>query len=412
MISPPLSLYVHLPWCARKCPYCDFNSHEITAGQFPEKAYVDAMIRDLEFSAPQCQDREIISIFFGGGTPSLVSANAIGAILDAADANLALANHAEITLEANPGVADCRRFTDYRLAGVNRISIGVQSFDDDKLASLGRIHTGAEAAAAVESATRAGFSNVNLDLMYGLPGQTPGEALSDLEQAIRFDPGHVSWYQLTLEPNTVFYSRPPPLPGDEMIWQMQTGGQDCLARRRYRQYEVSAYCREERECLHNLNYWQFGDYLGIGAGAHGKITDQTREIITRQSRLRVPASYIRHAGSASVIAGHRQLAETDLILEFMLNALRLKDGVSWRCFRERTGLSKDLIHARVESARHDGLLEDTHGMIKPTEKGSRYLDDLLQYFMLEEIVRKSPNVMGYSPHGEAPPESNRARDLF
>ena len=275
MISPPLSLYIHLPWCVRKCPYCDFNSHEIKDGSFPEKEYVDAVIRDLEFTAGQFRGRDIISIFFGGGTPSVMSANGIGSILEAVDAISSLSADTEITLEANPGTTDSRRFAGYRRLGVNRISIGAQSFSDDKLAAIGRIHNGSDAVSAVETAVGAGFSNINIDLMYGLPGQTVEDALSDLVRAVSLEPTHISWYQLTIEPNTVFYSRPPLLPDDDLTWQMQTCGQDYLAQRRYRQYEVSAWSRENHECRHNLNYWQFGDYIGIGAGAHGKITTRT-----------------------------------------------------------------------------------------------------------------------------------------
>ena len=383
----PLALYIHLPWCIRKCPYCDFNSHEITGGSFPEKDYIEAIIRDLKFSAGQFRAREIISIFFGGGTPSVISANGIGMILEAVNAISALSADTEITLEANPGAVDSRRFAAYRRLGVNRLSIGVQSFSDDKLAAIGRIHNGNDALAAFETAVSAGFSNINIDLMYGLPGQTTEDALSDLARAVSLDPTHVSWYQLTIEPNTVFYSKPPTLPDDDLTWQMQTCGQDYLARHRYRQYEISAWSRENHECLHNTNYWQFGDYIGIGAGAHSKITTRNdagglslQTTVTRQSRLRSPASYIRNAGTASVIADYKTLAKEDCILEFMLNALRLNEGVPQDYFSERTGLSSDAIYEQVESARNDGLLEDGQELIKATGKGARYLNDLLQYF--------------------------------
>ena len=383
----PLALYIHLPWCIRKCPYCDFNSHEIKDGSFPEKDYIEAIIRDLKFSAGQFRAREIISIFFGGGTPSVISANGIGMILEAVNAISALSADTEITLEANPGAVDSRRFAAYRRLGVNRLSIGVQSFSDDKLAAIGRIHNGNDALAAFETAVSAGFSNINIDLMYGLPGQTTEDALSDLARAVSLDPTHVSWYQLTIEPNTVFYSKPPTLPDDDLTWQMQTCGQDYLARHRYRQYEISAWSRENHECLHNTNYWQFGDYIGIGAGAHSKITARNdagglslQTTVTRQSRLRSPASYIRNAGTASVIADHKTLAKEDCILEFMLNALRMNEGVPQDYFSERTGLSSDAIYKQVESARNDGLLEDGQELIKATRKGTRYLNDLLQYF--------------------------------
>ena len=383
----PLALYIHLPWCIRKCPYCDFNSHEIKDGSFPEKDYIEAIIRDLKFSAGQFRAREISSIFFGGGTPSVISANGIGMILEAVNAISALSADTEITLEANPGAVDSRRFAAYRRLGVNRLSIGVQSFSDDKLAAIGRIHNGNDALAAFETAVSAGFSNINIDLMYGLPGQTTEDALSDLVRAVSLDPTHVSWYQLTIEPNTVFYSKPPTLPDDDLTWQMQTCGQDYLTRHQYRQYEISAWSRENHECLHNTNYWQFGDYIGIGAGAHSKITTRNdagclslQTTVTRQSRLRSPASYIRNAGTASIIADHKTLTKEDCILEFMLNALRLNEGVPQDYFSERTGLSSDAIYEQVESARNDGLLEDGQELIKATGKGARYLNDLLQYF--------------------------------
>ena len=383
----PLALYIHLPWCIRKCPYCDFNSHEIKDGSFPEKDYIEAIIRDLKFSAGQFRAREISSIFFGGGTPSVISSDGIGMILEAVNAISALSADTEITLEANPGAVDSGRFAAYRRLGVNRLSIGVQSFSDDKLAAIGRIHNGNDALAAFETAVSAGFSNINIDLMYGLPGQTTEDALSDLARAVSLDPTHVSWYQLTIEPNTVFYSKPPTLPDDDLTWQMQTCGQDYLARHRYRQYEISAWSRENHECLHNTNYWQFGDYIGIGAGAHSKITTRNdagglslQTTVTRQSRLRSPASYIRNAGTASVIADHKTLAKEDCILEFMLNTLRLNEGVPQDYFSERTGLSSDAIYEQVESARNDGLLEDGQELIKATGKGTRYLNDLLQYF--------------------------------
>ena len=374
----PLSLYVHLPWCVRKCPYCDFNSHEIKNGSFPEHEYVDALVRDLEFSARLFQGREPVSVFLGGGTPSVMSPGAIGAILEAVDAVSGLSGTAEITLEANPGTADSERFAAYRNLGVNRLSIGVQSFKDAGLAAIGRIHDGDEAVSAVETAVGAGFSNINIDLMYGLPGQTVADAMADLAAAVSLEPAHISWYQLTIEPNTVFHAKPPPLPGDDLIWEMQSCGEEYLAGQGYRQYEVSAWSRPGSECRHNLNYWEFGDYIGVGAGAHGKITNGT---VTRQSRLRVPQSYMRAAGSDAAIAAKRTLNEQDCILEFMLNALRLKDGVPLSRFSARTGLAPARVQAQVDAARADGLLEDEPSLLKATEKGARYLNDLLQYFM-------------------------------
>ena len=378
MNNIPLALYIHLPWCVRKCPYCDFNSHEIKNGSFPEQEYVDAVVRDLKFSADQFQGRKLESVFLGGGTPSLISAQGIGAILEAVDDVSGLRYGTEITLEANPGAADSRRFAGYRGLGVNRLSIGAQSFDDNKLKSIGRIHDAAEARSAVVAGTAAGFANINIDLMYGLPGQTAADALADLAVAVSLEPAHVSWYQLTIEPNTMFHAKPPTLPGDDLTWEMQSCGADYLAGQGYRQYEVSAWSRPDSECRHNLNYWQFGDYLGVGAGAHGKITNGT---VTRQSRLRVPQSYMRAAGSATVIAAQRTLSEQDCILEFMLNALRLKNGVPLSCFSARTGLAPEHVQEQTDAARADGLLEQEPALLKATKKGARYLNDLLQYFM-------------------------------
>ena len=378
MNNIPLALYVHLPWCVRKCPYCDFNSHEIKNGSFPEREYVDAVVRDLKFSAGLFRGRKLESVFLGGGTPSLMSVAGIGAILEAIDAVSGLCSGTEITLEANPGAADSRRFAGYHDLGVNRLSIGAQSFDNHKLAAIGRIHDAGEARSAVATAAARGFSNINIDLMYGLPGQSPQEALSDLAAAVSLDPAHISWYQLTIEPNTVFHAKPPPLPGDDLTWEMQTRGADYLAGQGYRQYEVSAWSRPGSECRHNLNYWEFGDYLGVGAGAHGKISNGA---VTRQSRLRVPQGYMRAAGSAAAIAAQRTLSEQDCILEFMLNALRLKNGVPLSRFSARTGLAPVRVQAQVDAARAADLLEDEPALLKATEKGARYLNDLLQYFM-------------------------------
>lgn len=378
MNNIPLALYVHLPWCIRKCPYCDFNSHEIKNGSFPEREYVDAVVRDLKFSADLFRGRKLESVFLGGGTPSLMSVAGIGAILEAVDAVCGLPAGTEITLEANPGAADSRRFAGYCNLGVSRLSIGAQSFNDARLAAVGRIHDAGEARAAVTAAAAAGFADINIDLMYGLPGQTAQGALADLAAAVSLEPAHISWYQLTIEPNTVFHAKPPPLPGDDITWEMQTRGADYLAEQGYRQYEVSAWSRPGSECRHNLNYWEFGDYLGVGAGAHGKVTNGT---VTRQSRLRVPQSYMRAAGSDAAIAAQRTLGEQDLILEFMLNALRLKNGAPLSRFSARTGLAPARVQAQVDAARADGLLEHEPGLLKATKKGARYLNDLLQYFM-------------------------------
>lgn len=380
MLTPPLSLYIHLPWCLKKCPYCDFNSHEIR-GAPPEGTYAAAVVRDLEFAAEGLGRREIVSIFFGGGTPSLMSPAALETMLDAAAARLKLSATLEITLEANPGAADSGRFTAYRQLGINRLSIGAQSFDDAKLAALGRIHNGAEAAAAIAAARAAGFDNINVDLMRGLPGQAVEEALGDLEQALAFAPEHVSWYQLTIEPNTVFHARPPALPDEESVWRMTLQGQERLARRGYQRYEVSSWSRPGRACLHNLNYWRFGDYLGLGAGAHGKLSCASQGRIVRQARTRLPASYMDKAGSAAVLARQTSLQDAERPLEFMLNALRLKDGVPAACFSARTGLSLAAIRPQLEAARAAGLLDAGPDTLRATERGARYLNDLLQHFM-------------------------------
>ena len=380
MLTPPLSLYIHLPWCLKKCPYCDFNSHEIR-GAPPEGDYAAAIVRDLEFAAEGLGRREIVSIFFGGGTPSLMSPAALETMLDAAAARLKLSATLEITLEANPGAADSGRFTAYRQLGINRLSIGAQSFDDAKLAALGRIHDGAEAAAAIAAARAAGFDNINVDLMRGLPGQAVEEALGDLEQALAFAPEHVSWYQLTIEPNTVFHARPPALPDEESVWRMTLQGQERLARRGYQRYEVSSWSRPGRACLHNLNYWRFGDYLGLGAGAHGKISCASQGRIVRQARTRLPASYMDKAGSAAVLARQTSLRDAERPLEFMLNALRLKDGVPAACFSDRTGLPLAAIRPQLKAARAAGLLDAGPDTLRATERGARYLNDLLQHFM-------------------------------
>ena len=380
MLTPPLSLYIHLPWCLKKCPYCDFNSHE-AQGAPPEGPYAAAVVRDLEFAAEGLGRREIVSIFFGGGTPSLMSPAALETMLDAAAARLTLSDTLEITLEANPGAADSGRFTAYRQLGINRLSIGAQSFDDGKLAALGRIHDGAEASAALAAARAAGFDNINVDLMRGLPGQTVEEALGDLEQALAFAPEHVSWYQLTIEPNTLFHARPPALPDEESVWRMTLQGQERLARRGYQCYEVSSWSRPGRACLHNLNYWRFGDYLGLGAGAHGKISRASQGGILRQARTRLPASYMDKAGSAAAVARQTSLRDAERPLEFMLNALRLKDGVPAASFSDRTGLSLATIRPQLEAARAAGLLDAGPDTLRATERGARYLNDLLQHFM-------------------------------
>lgn len=374
----PLSLYIHIPWCVRKCPYCDFNSHEAKQ-TVPEELYVAALLGELDHHAALIKDRPPISIFFGGGTPSLFSPQAIGQIIDGAAQRLPLSSQAEITLEANPGTIDQRYFRDYRQAGINRLSLGVQSFQDEKLKALGRIHDSQHAQQAVEVAIAAGFSNFNIDLMYGLPNQTIADALHDLNTAIRLAPTHLSWYQLTIEPNTLFHHRPPVLPIDDTIWEMQLAGQACLKEAGFTQYEVSAYARNNKDCLHNRNYWEFGDYLGIGAGAHSKITDPSTQTILRFSQIKHPRDYLdvnkRHKLAMKAIA------ETDIAFEFMLNALRLTNGVEITLFSERTGLSIESITPLLEKAKKRGLLENNPMRLCPTELGKKFLNDLVGIFL-------------------------------
>lgn len=379
----PLSLYVHLPWCVRKCPYCDFNSHEAGHNALKEKVYADALIRDLETELPQIWGRRINTIFIGGGTPSLFSAEAIDRLMAELRARLNFYPDIEITMEANPGTAEAGKFQAFRKTGINRLSIGVQSFDNEKLKQLGRIHDANEAGAAIQMAKSAGFAEINIDLMFGLPEQTIDEALSDLQSAIDQEPQHISWYQLTIEPNTIFYSKPPTLPEDDLIWEMQERGQELLAQQGYRQYEISAYAKENHQCLHNLNYWQFGDYLGIGAGAHGKLTDVAAGSVTRKAKHRIPERYIELAGSDAVAGAGKVLSKDDLKLEFMMNVLRLNEGVHPSLFMQRTGLPLSDIQLQLKEAEAKELIEWNLHSLKPTARGRRYLDDLLQMFMPE-----------------------------
>ncbi len=375
---PPLSLYVHLPWCARKCPYCDFNSHE-ARGEIPEADYIVALLADLEQDLPRVWGRTVRTIFIGGGTPSLFSPEAIDRLLSGIHARLAVAPDAEITLEANPGSVELERFRGYRAAGVNRLSIGIQSFDADKLKALGRIHGPEEALAAAAAARAAGFDNFNLDLMFGLPGQTIEQALADVTTAIGLEPTHLSVYQLTLEPNTYFHRYPPSLPDDDTIWAMQEQLQALLAANDYRQYEVSAYTRAGSECRHNLNYWRFGDYLGLGAGAHAKLS--TADGITRLWKIKQPATYLESAGTPAILGGEQILTAHDAALEFMLNALRLTKGFATPLFEERTGLSLTEIEAPLQRAQAQGLIAWDERMIRPTERGRRFLNNLLELFL-------------------------------
>lgn len=370
---PPLSLYVHLPWCVKKCPYCDFNSHE-RSGELPFGEYVSALVRDLEAMLPSVWGRRIQSIFIGGGTPSLFPAEQIDALLAAVRARLALEPDAEITMEANPGASEAARFRAYREAGVNRLSIGVQSFDDAMLSALGRIHSADEARRAIAMALEI-FGSVNIDLMYGLPGQTLAMARADLEEGVRHGTQHFSAYQLTIEPNTVFYSHPPRLPGHDEAADMQVMAEETLAQEGYAQYETSAFARPGHRCRHNLNYWEFGDYLGIGAGAHGKLSFADR--VTRHERAKQPREYL--ADDAPV--GQRVVPAGELPFEFMLNALRLVEGVAPELFAARCGLPLSLIESRLRAAEEKQLLERSAQRIRPSARGRRFLNDLVELFL-------------------------------
>jgi putative oxygen-independent coproporphyrinogen III oxidase len=374
---PPLSLYVHMPWCVRKCPYCDFNSHE-KKGELPEDDYCAALIADLEHALPWIWGRRVHSIFFGGGTPSLFAARSIDRLLSAFRARIPIAADAEITLEANPGTFEAQKFRDFRSAGINRLSIGIQSFNDAHLKALGRIHSADEARRAIEIA-QAAFDNINLDLMYGLPQQTLDEAGADIAEALLWRTTHVSAYQLTLEPNTVFYSHPPPLPAHDLAAEMQERAETALAGAGFEHYETSAFAQHDRRSRHNVNYWQFGDYLGLGAGAHGKISFPDR--IERHSRAKQPREYMAMAPLGQSVVEHRILAATDLPFEFMLNALRLIEGVPVSLFKERTGLELAVIERALARGESLGLLERDWQTLRPTSRGQRFLNDLVELFL-------------------------------
>ncbi len=381
----PLSLYVHIPWCIKKCPYCDFNSHEIQHS-LPEEQYVDALILDLIQQAKSVQDRPVISVFIGGGTPSIFSAKSIKRLMDAIGDHLNLNAAAEITIEANPGTTDQENFSGFLDAGVNRISIGVQSFTDSQLQKLGRVHSAENAIAGVKAAKQAGFENFNIDLMYALPQQNVSTALYDIEQAIQLEPTHISYYQLTIEPNTSFYRQPPSLPGTQESWEIQQNGMALLAKHDYRQYEVSAYSKVNSPCLHNINYWQFGDYLGIGAGAHQKLTlyDSSQpklNRITRCEKPKHPQQYMRFINERELALPTHTLTEENIIFEFMLNALRLKQGFTKHQFELHTGLPIEKINNSLQSHISDGLLIKNNNTIHCTERGYRFLDDVLQHWL-------------------------------
>jgi len=385
LLAPPLSLYVHMPWCVKKCPYCDFNSHGLRGEPPPYERYVDLLLADLDADrgdfAAALAGRTVHSIFFGGGTPSLFAPELIARFLDGVHARLPLAADAEITLETNPGTVEHGRFDGYLTAGVNRLSFGIQSFDDDKLRRLGRIHCAGEAEAAVKSAQDAGYANINLDLMYALPEQTLDGALADVARAVALAPTHVSHYQLTLEPNTAFAANPPPLPDDDHAWAMQEACEQALAAAGYGQYEVSAYARPGRRCVHNLNYWRFGDYLGIGAGAHGKLSDAAAGTVRRRWKTRHPRAWMEAAGGAGRIGGDQLVDAAELPFEYMLNALRLIDGVPMADFEARTGLPAERIAAALARCRERGWLMDDPRSLHTTPLGQRFLNDVIAAFL-------------------------------
>lgn len=374
---PPLSLYVHIPWCVRKCPYCDFNSHE-SADQIPENDYLEALFRDLKNDLPWAQNRKLHSIFFGGGTPSLFSASAIEKIIQHAETLIGFENQIEITLEANPGTAEQQKFADFNSAGVNRLSIGVQSFNNSHLEVLGRIHDGDNALRAIEMAQNSGFERFNIDLMHGLPNQSREEAINDLNTAINIGASHISWYQLTIEPNTIFYAKPPVLPVEEQLADIQDIGQQTLANAGFKQYEVSAFTRNNEPSRHNINYWQFGDYIGIGAGAHGKISLPDQHQIIRSAKTRQPKDYLKHETTA--LTSNHPIAKDQMILEFMMNGLRLTSGIDRELFARRTGLTPDTISPVIKQLQQEGLLKRHPSNYCTTDLGARFLDTILQRF--------------------------------
>lgn len=379
---PPLSLYIHTPWCVRKCPYCDFNSHEIKQA-INEKQYLQALLTDVEQDLPRVWGRRINSIFIGGGTPSVLSPDFYDRLFSSLRALLQISANAEITMEANPGTVDASYFKYYREAGVNRLSIGIQSFRDKYLKELGRIHDNRLAKSAIEIARESSFENINLDLMFGLPGQSVDEAIKDVLEAINFNPEHLSYYQLTIEPNTYFYTHKPPLPDDDTLWEMQNQALDIIKDNEYSQYEVSAYAKPGKQCAHNKNYWEFGDYLGIGAGAHSKLTDVNQKAIYRLIKEKHPRKYVENVSSDLRVISEHSLSRKELPLEFMMNALRLTDGFASSLFSERTGLPISTIEKTLTKAEADGLLNWDINRILPSAKGRVFLNNLLEMFVVE-----------------------------
>ncbi|MAY54973.1 MAG: YggW family oxidoreductase [Gammaproteobacteria bacterium] len=390
---PPLSLYIHVPWCVRKCPYCDFNSHENESGELPEDDYITALLDDLKHDLKYVQRREIQSIFIGGGTPSLLSAKAYARLFEGLQQHLTFASDIEITLEANPGTAEREKFADYFLAGINRLSLGVQSFSPEQLKNLGRIHDSQDAERAIEYARNAGFKRLNIDIMYGLQQQAPEQALADLERAIGFDPEHISWYQLTIEPNTAFYKQPPPLPAEDTLIDMQDAGLALLEGAGYQRYEISAFAKQGEQARHNINYWQFGDYLGIGAGAHAKLTQPHRQRVLRLRKRKQPGHYLAAAKhslaqeSTNLANRYPYLADAspieaeELPLEFLLNALRLREGFTKTQFEQRTGLPYTVIADKVSVLQKQGLMDSSDEQVTTTIRGYHFLNSVLGYFV-------------------------------
>lgn len=428
MALPPLSLYLHFPWCVRKCPYCDFNSHSLQ-GELPQDVYIAALSRDLAQQAQRVGARPLQSLFLGGGTPSLFAPHALARLFEAIRAQYVLAADCEITLEANPGTIERGRFADYRAAGITRVSLGAQSFDDRQLQRLGRIHSASETRRAVEELHAAGIANFNLDLMYALPGQSVAEALSDIEAALRLQPAHLSHYQLTMEPGTVFAARPPPgLPDNDGAADIQLACQQRLAQAGFVQYEVSAYAREQQRCRHNLNYWQFGDYLGVGAGAHGKnshfvadvepatLTDVPTLVIERSVRMREPRRYLAEVAGESAQLDTRRVPAGDLPFEYLLNALRLNEGFEPAAFQSRTGLAFSVLAAGLDRAASQGLILNEGGRIRASARGFNFLNDLQATFLPEVSETMSagrqngPSQAGRAQGGERLYSQRRATD--
>ncbi|PCK09985.1 MAG: YggW family oxidoreductase [Alteromonadaceae bacterium] len=377
-ILPPLSVYVHIPWCVRKCPYCDFNSHT-SPTQLPVEAYLKCLIEDLRQDKALAQGRRVESIFFGGGTPSLFPHAAIAEIIEAIDTHIGIKTQAEITLEANPGTAEQGNFGGFKSAGINRISLGVQSFNDQRLKTLGRIHNSADVTVAWKMLEKSGIDNINIDLMHGLPGQTDEEATDDLDQALQFHPQHISWYQLTIEKNTAFYSAPPSLPDEDALINIQDQGHAYLLSKGFEQYEVSAYSLPLRKSAHNMNYWRFGDYLALGAGAHGKITQADTGLIQRYRKTRQPDDYMDK--TKNYTAHNEAIAKEQLPLEFMMNAMRLTQGVQVEDFERHTGLELASISPTLNTLQNRGLIEIDQSLIKPSPTGQRFLNNLLEAFI-------------------------------